>query len=58
MMSPGYPARSFSLAEAPPAGGAAPLTPLPVSHNDVPWRFPSLTWQAYPSTVANPVYYV
>lgn len=58
MLTPTYSGRPFLLREAPIAAGASPLTPLPVVAGSVPWRFPSLSWQPYPSTAAAPVYYV
>lgn len=55
--APLYATRTFVLAEGPPAAGAQPLKPLPVAHDTITSRFPSLSWQPYPSTDQNPIFY-
>lgn len=54
--SPRWVTGTFYLREAPVPAGASPLAALP-QHQPVSSRFPSLSWQAYPSTVDAPVYY-
>ncbi len=55
--APVYANRSFVLPEGPVEAGAQPLEPLANSHDTITSRFPSLSWQAWPSTEQNPIYY-